>query len=219
MIADEIYALSVRNQKANPFQSVIKLLDNNLGTDVHFVWAFSKDFSCSGLRVGVVYSQNEVFIRAMETLNIFSCISGPIQYAISELLTDDRFVDSFLHESQARLRVCYEICVNKLEEMVVPYVPADAGLFIYVNFSSLLPEKAFAWEAMLSNLFFEYGRIVLTPGESQHDSRPGMFRICYAWVQPHTLEIAMERLSRMVCRIRRFDWEDLNERTMNNILS
>lgn len=53
-------------------------------------------------------------------------------------------------------------------------------------------------------------RIVLTPGESQRDTTPGMFRICYAWVSPEVLEIAMERLSRLVVKIRRMDWDDLN---------
>ena len=151
-------------------------------------------------------------------IGIFSCVSGPIQYVISELLTDDDFIDQFLEESRERLRKSYEICVLKLEEMVVPFVPAEAGLFVYVDFSSLLPQKTFEWERKLSELMFQHARIVLTPGETQKDRTPGNFRICYSWVSSEVLEIAMERLSRMIGKLRRIDWSDLNERTMIGIL-
>jgi aspartate/methionine/tyrosine aminotransferase len=182
------------------------------------VWAVSKDFGASGLRVGVVYSQNEIFLEGLATCNIFSGVSGPIQYLVSELLTDDPFVDRFLDESRERILQSYTICAQKLEEMVLPFVEAEAGLFVYVDCSSLLPEKTFEWERKLSEVMFRYARIVLTPGESQRESRAGMFRICYAWVDPEVLEIAMERLSRLVAKVRRMDWSDLGERALANIL-
>jgi 1-aminocyclopropane-1-carboxylate synthase len=239
-IVDEIHALSAHADGAaatpdrfqnqhrshlpapsiNGFQSVIQIMNNELGNDVHMVWGLSKDFGASGLRVGVLYSQNEIFMKALAASNIaiFSCVSGPIQYVVSELLTDDAFIDHFLEESRSRLRQSYEICVLKLEEMVVPFVPAEAGLFVYVDFSSLLPQKTFEWERKLSQLMFDHARVVLTPGETQQERTPGMFRICYAWVSPGVLEIAMERLSRLIGKVRRMDWSDLNERTLGGIL-
>ena len=202
----------------NGFESIIRILNNDLRTDVHFLWALSKDFGGSGLRVGIVYSQNEIFIEGLATVNIFSCVSGPIQYMISEILTDDQFIDSFLEESRNRLVYSYQICAAKLEEMVVPYVHAEAGMFVYIDLSSLLPEKTFEGEERLSDVMFKYARVVLTPGESQRDKKPGMFRICYAWVSVEILQIAMERLSRLVAKIRRMDWDDLNERSLAGIL-
>lgn len=242
VVVDEIYALSTlhvshvvasnmlveysiphactgtRKQENHNFQSVIKVLDNQLGTDVHFVWAMSKDFGSSGLRFGVLYSQNEIFLEAMATSNMFSGVSGPIQYVCAELLTDEPFVDRFLEQSRLRTLQAYELCTSKLEEMVVPYIPAEAGMFVYADFSNLLPEKTFEWEAKLGQLIFEYARIVLTPGQSQRDHRPGMFRICYAWVHPEILDIAMERLSRLVAKVRRMDWTDLGDRALSNVL-
>jgi aspartate/methionine/tyrosine aminotransferase len=175
-IVDEIYALST--QKQGDFQSVIKVLDNDLRDDVHMLWALSKDFGASGLRCGLVYSQNEILLEGMSTMAIFTCVAGPIQYLMAELLTDDTYVDKFLDDSRLRLRHSYELCTRKLEEMVLPYCPAQAGLFIYVDFSSLLPKKTFQYEAELVELMFQYARVVLTPGESQRDESPGMFRIC-----------------------------------------
>lgn len=199
------------------FQSIIKILDNKMGTDVHMLWALSKDFGASGLRYGFLYSQNEVFLEALATVSTFSGVSGPIQFLVSGLLTDDVFVDNFLDESRQRLLHSYTICTKKLEEMVLPFIPAEAGMFVYVDFSSLLPEKTFEWEEKLSELMFK-ARVVLTPGSSQHDTSPGMFRICYAWVNPDTLEIAMERLSRLVALVRRMDWEDIVVRIDSNVL-
>lgn len=194
------------------------MLDNKLGDDVHMVWAVSKDFGSSGWRLGVLYSQNELLIKSLANLSIFSCVSQPVQMMTAELLTDDAFVDSFLDESRDRLRNSYQICTSKLEEMVIPFVPAEAGLFVYVDFSSLLPAKTFECEAQLSDLFLEHAKLVLTPGSSQRDASPGMFRICYAWVSVEVLELAMERLSRLVVKIRKMEWDDLNANTLNGII-
>jgi 1-aminocyclopropane-1-carboxylate synthase len=130
-----------------------------------------------------------------------------------------QFLDRFLDESRHRTVISYHICISKLQEMVVPFVPATAGMFVYVDFSALLPEKTFEGEKKLCDLMFEYARIVLTPGESQRDPRPGMFRICYAWVAPVVLAISMERLSRLVAKIRKLDWSDLNEHSLQRVMT
>jgi aspartate/methionine/tyrosine aminotransferase len=54
-IVDEIYALSAPQD----FQSVLRIMDGQLGDDVHMVWSLSKDFGASGLRVGFVLSGNK----------------------------------------------------------------------------------------------------------------------------------------------------------------
>lgn len=217
-IMDELYALSTHKKTGHNFESVIKILDNELGNDVHFVWSVSKDFGASGLRVGFVYSQNATYIQGLANLNIFSGVSNPIQMVVSELLTDDEFVDLYLDASRERLKESYMLCVEKLEEMVLPFIPAEAGMFVYVDFSSLLPDKTMEWEAKLSQLMVDYARLILTPGDSQRERMPGMFRICYAWVSPEVLKIGMERLSRLVAKIRRMDWADLNDVTLSGVL-
>ena len=64
----------------------------------------------------------------------------------------------------------------------------------------------------------KYARVVLTPGQSQFEKTPGMYRICFAWVAPEVLRVAMERLSKLVAKIRRMDWTDLNDTTMQTVL-
>ena len=82
----------------------------------------------------------------------------------------------------------------------------------------LLPEKTLAREEELTALIVKYARVVLTPGESQRERMPGMYRICYAWVSPEVLSIGMDRLSRLVAKIRRMDWDDLNDVTLSGVL-
>jgi len=170
------------------------------------------------LRVGFAVSGNQDYMNGLSNLNIFGGVSNPMQVIAAELMTDDRFVDSYLEESSARLRHNYQICVQKLEEMVLPFVPAEAGIFVYVDFSAILPKKTKHWEAKLSQLLIDHARVILTPGDSMREQMPGMFRICYAWVPPEVLKVGMERLSRIVAKIRRMDWGDLNENTLSGIL-
>jgi aspartate/methionine/tyrosine aminotransferase len=101
---------------------------------------------------------------------------------------------------------------------VLPFVPAEAGMFVYVDFSAILPQKTKEWEAKLSQLLIDHARLILTPGDSMREPMPGMFRICYAWVSPDVLTIGMERLSRIVAKIRKMDWHDLNENTLSGVL-
>ena len=72
-----------QEQPQHTFESVISILDNELGTDIHVLWAISKDFGASGLRCGLIYTQNEVLMEGLATLSIFTCVSGPIQVRIS----------------------------------------------------------------------------------------------------------------------------------------
>jgi aspartate/methionine/tyrosine aminotransferase len=210
VIVDEVYALTAHSNPPSNFQSIIRVLDNEMGNDVHQLWGLSKDFGASGFRIGTLYSQNTDLLHALANLNIFSGVSHPMQMILTELLYDDDFVDNFLDKSREKLKRSYDLVTRKLDEMVIPYVSAQAGLFVYVDFSSLLPEPTFEGEAMFSKLTQEVARLVLTPGQFQNDSKPGMFRLCYSWVPIETLDIAMERLSYLVLQIRRSNrWDDL----------
>lgn len=207
----------------NDFESVIKMLDNDMGGDVHVVWSPSK-MGASGLRLGVLYTQHERLLGALAKLNSFSGVSRPVQRITAQTLFggggrgDDGFLDVLIDVSRARLEYSYGMCTHKLEEMVIPYIPADAGLFVYADFSSLLPSKTFEGERQFAMLVQSAARIVMTPGASMREAKPGHFRLCYAWVNPDVLEIAMERLSRLVAKIRRYHWDDLNPRTLADVV-
>lgn len=187
-----------------------KILNNDLGNDVHFLWALSKDFGSSGFRVGVLYTQNEVLSQALSNLNIFSAVSHPMQAVLAELLDDEEYIDTFLNTSKELLKSSYKIVTEAMDEMNIPYVTAKACIFVYCDFSSLLPEQTFEGEARFASLVQDGARIVLTPGHSQRDAKPGMFRICYAWVGVDVLRVAMDRLRLVASDIKSGGWEDNN---------
>lgn len=102
--------------------------------------------------------------------------------------------------------------------MVIPYVPAVAGIFVYADFSSLLPEITAEGEARFTSLLLDSCRVIMTPGSSQHDPKPGMFRICFCSVAPDVLDMAMQRLDKIVGKIRRWHWDSLNAEALADIL-
>lgn len=103
LIMDEIYALS-NFDSSRPFLSVSRVLDNDLGDDIHIIWSLSKDFGASGLRLGVLYSQNQRLVRAASILNDFFQVSNLIQYAACKLLSDRYFLSTYLPENAFRIK-------------------------------------------------------------------------------------------------------------------
>jgi aspartate/methionine/tyrosine aminotransferase len=186
-------------------------LNNNLGDDVHLVWALSKDFGSSGFRIGVLYSQNETIISSLANINMFSQVSHPMQAIVAELLSDDEYIDHFLDTSRSLLKGSYEIITRALGEMGIPFVPAKAGIFVYCDFSSLLRVDNFDGEDELARLFENYARIVMTPGSSQRDDKPGRFRICYAFVSVEVLKVAVLRLTYVASMLKEHGWENINK--------
>ena len=216
-IVDELYALSVHDSSA-AFESVLRTLDNDLRNDVHHVWALSKDFGASGFRFASLYTQNRQLLSALANLNIFSLVSHPMQAMMAEVLRDDDFVYRFIETNRQRIRRSYEMCSSRLDEMVIPHTRATSGIFVYADFSSLLPEQSPEGEARFTELLLDAAKIIMTPGQAQHDLRPGMYRICYTFVSPELLDVALARLDRLVSKIRRCHWDNLDTNTLKGII-
>ena len=178
---------------------------------MHMVWALSKDFGASGFRVGVLCTQNELVAAAIGNLNIFTGVSFPMQAVVANLLADDAFVDDFLAFSSRALVESYSIVTTTLEELHIGFIPVQAGIFVYCDFSSMLPSQSSDGEKRFAALVMKAARIVMTPGQSQRDLKPGMFRICYAWVSSDVLKIAMSRLTAICKVIGEQGWEGLDE--------
>jgi len=186
-------------------------MGDKLGDDVHMLWALSKDFGSSGLRLGFLYTQNDTLLKAIETISAFSAVSHPMQLIAAHMLADYDFVDALLENSRKKLCASYDIVVQSLKQMNIPFIPASAGIFVYCDFSFFLPENTFAGEARFSSFLVDIARVVMTPGESQHDSRPGFFRICYAAITPEALAVAMNRISYVAEFIRLYGWEQIEK--------
>ena len=205
VVVDEIYANSVWNESAEtPFQSVVEICntsDTPFDDSIHVLWGLSKDFGMSGYRTGVLYTKNAALLTALSNVNYFTTVSNDTQDCLAALLNDEEFIEEYLRESRRALRASYEKLVTHLEAMSISYVPASAGMFVWIDLRHLLlpnPEDAldaFACERELTRVLFEECRLLFTPGEPQRAQEPGYYRICFAYVPLESIDKAFERLS------------------------
>ena len=193
LVVDEIYALSVFGDTA--FSSVASLRDS-LGDSVHLVWAFSKDFGASGLRCGVLVSENAQVMQAVGGLAYWAACSGHTQHLLSGLIDDDAAVDTYLGEMRAGLADAYKRVTAGLNAIGIPYVPADAAFFLVCDLRAYLDSPSWEAEHALWSRLLEHANVNLTPGRACRINEPGFFRVCYASESVAAVEEAIGRLGR-----------------------
>jgi 1-aminocyclopropane-1-carboxylate synthase len=191
LVADEIFALSVFGDTA--FPSVASLRDT-LGDAVHLVWSFSKDFGASGLRCGVLVSENTQVMQAVGGLAYWAVCSGHTQHLLSGFIDDDAAVDAYLGEMRAGLADAYQRVTAGLEAIGVSYVPADAAFFLVCDLRPHLDSPSWEAEHALWSRLLQRANVNLTPGRACRINEPGFFRLCYASDSVAAVEKAIGRL-------------------------
>ncbi len=161
VVLDEIYALSVFGE--TQFTSGAKLRPD-MGDLLHIVWAFSKDFGMSGLRAGVLFTENERVLQAVDTLAYWAAVSGDTQSLLMQLLADEDWVDRYLAENKRRLATAYRRVTEVLDAHGVRYIPAEAAFFFLVDVRPLMDDNTWdaehrLWDRLVTDL-----RLNLTPG-------------------------------------------------------
>jgi aspartate/methionine/tyrosine aminotransferase len=200
LLCDEVYGLSVHDS-SREFHSVVSVLNNELGNDVHVMWSMSKDFGCSGIRLGILYSQNDELNAGVAALNDTFMCSNICQFAVSTILSDREFIDSYIRTLRSRLHDSHSALVAALADIkttgapdgIQLAMPACAGIFVFVDLRSLLKEPTPEAEHALFRSFIERG-IVMTPGLDCHAAVPGYFRLCFAWVEKDCLLEGIRRI-------------------------
>jgi len=252
LISDEIYAGSVyRKERMKPlhwpisgkvfvegedtFVSAMSLASGSsddassteeglgLGPYIHLVYAFSKDFALSGLRVGVAYTENEEILMPMQKLNDLCQISSQTQLLVERMLcanaimgkeqvdTSQKFVDVYLKSSHDNIRDRCDRLQSCLDEVGIPYLNADSGLFIWMDFREFLPalsdgiteatetleSKEQRERQLYLSLMKEYG-LLFTPGMSMRNERAGFFRCVFTAASEDEFELGLTRLRKFV---------------------
>ena len=207
-ICDEIYAGSVYRD-TGAFTSALQLAGTELGPYVHWVYALSKDFAVSGLRIGAAYTENPEITPPMQKLNDLCQISSQTQIWTTGMLT--RHIDAttttstgtelwtagFRRENHKRLLQRYDAIVQILDQFQVPFLPAQAGLFIWIDLSQFLvtgnDSTAATQERILYRELIDFG-LLLTPGNSMKNERPGFFRCVFTAISDDEFTIALKRM-------------------------
>ncbi|MCA8968300.1 MAG: aminotransferase class I/II-fold pyridoxal phosphate-dependent enzyme [Planctomycetes bacterium] len=195
VVFDEIYALSVFGECA--FTSVARVREE-LGPYVHIVWAFSKDFGASGLRCGVLVSENEAVIRAVDSVAYWGAVSGHTQWMLGQMISDDDFVARYTHALHERLGETYRSVAEALDTVGIPVVPAGGGIFVLCDLRRFLETPSKEAEHALWRRLVDEAGVNLTPGGACRISEPGFFRLCYAGLPRPAVLAGIERVGRIL---------------------
>lgn len=191
VVMNEIYALSVHGSKR--FVPSGTIVDSRDG-DVHFVWAFSKDFAMSGLRCGVLMTTNAEVREAVTNLAYWSLVSGDTQHLLGTMLNDEAWTDEYLTAMRSRIADSYAAATETLDAAGIPYVRADAGLFVLCDLRKFLTEPTWDAERSLWKKIIDEANVNLTPGSACHIDEPGFMRLCFAVEPADTVVDAVERI-------------------------
>eukprot|EP00931_Biecheleriopsis_adriatica_P043881 TRINITY_DN25074_c0_g1_i1.p1 TRINITY_DN25074_c0_g1~~TRINITY_DN25074_c0_g1_i1.p1 ORF type:complete len:495 (-),score=107.34 TRINITY_DN25074_c0_g1_i1:46-1530(-) len=219
LVSDEVYALSCFGQHmeaakrtvsgGSSFVSLAEVCGGRLSENVHIIWGVSKDFGMAGVRLGVVWTQNGLLLEALRNASKFTSVSGPTQAMVTDLMSDEEFVEAFVRENTQRLAASCEFLMQQLELLDISFVVPAAGMFVWADLWPVLTWLAKAEggcpaeleDELHERLLNEVG-MVINPGRMQHAPKPGFFRICYASVPLHQLRDAMARFSSWAAALR-----------------
>lgn len=193
IVLDEIYALSVHD--GSPFRSGAA---GGLPPHAHLVWAFSKDFSMSGLRCGVLVTENEEVIRAAGALGYWAAVSGDTQHLLADMLADPVWVDGYLDAMRSRLGASYRAVSGALDQIGVAHTPASAGFFVFADFREFLEAPTWEAERRLWREILDGADVNVTPGSACRSPEPGFARICFAAEPPERVAEAVQRIGRVL---------------------
>ncbi|CAI5468074.1 unnamed protein product [Closterium sp. Yama58-4] len=205
VLSDEIYANSKFGSSASEFVSIEKVaghlvaegrLPQALAEErVHTAYGMSKDFGMNGFRVGCLHTKNKDLLAFWQNIGMFAAVSNDTQHALSVMLEDDKFVDSYVSENKRRLKMSYDLLTSAFEASGMQYQPACAAMFCWLDLRAILSQPTFEAERLLWREILDSCKIVITPGEACHYGEPGFFRVCYAAMPPDELSVACARLA------------------------
>lgn len=195
LVSDEIYSGSVFS--SSEFVSVAEVLEAReyKGSErVHIVYSLSKDLGLPGFRVGTIYSYNDEVVTTARRMSSFTLISSQTQHLLACMLSDKKFTKNYIEVNRTRLRKRYERIIEGLRSAGIECLKGNAGLFCWMNLSPLLEKPTKEGELDLWRTMVHELKLNISPGSSCHCSEPGWFRVCFANMSEHTLEVALERI-------------------------
>lgn len=204
LVVNEIYALSQIDlthpelhsdyPDTGPFHSFASLMAERKSDYLHLIYALSKDFAMSGMRLGLIHSLNAAFIAGLENVNIPQMVSNLTQWLVGELFKQKQFIADYIKENARKITESYLVVVRMLRRLGIPYTPSRGSLFIWVDFSAYLTENSAAGEEQLWMDIFKDANILFTPGTGFQHQKKGLFRIVHTAVPTSHLQVAMDRL-------------------------
>ncbi|RKP39717.1 pyridoxal phosphate-dependent transferase, partial [Dimargaris cristalligena] len=225
ILFDEIYALSGFASDINALKGSVQLdtsfhsalsINHDRLTElidpslVHVLHGMSKDFGSGGLRIGYLVSPwNPTFRAAVRSVAAFSWFSGTAEQIAMQYLSDPVWRDGYLADNRRALARAYVTTAGFLVCHGIPFVPARAGPFIWLDLRSygpppptgrptspgvmgVAPGRRIHSVSTLMEQLYQAG-VYLAPGYGFEASEPGWFRLTFA-NPPEVMAEALVRL-------------------------
>ena len=148
----------------------------------------------SGLRSGVLISENQEVCDAVAAQAYWGSTPGDTQHVLRNLVSDTQWVDHYVEQMRSRLARSYATVVHALDAAGIPYFPSSAGFFLMIDLRRFLPEATWDAESQLWRRMLDEAKVNLTPGSACHAAEPGFMRLCFAAVPPEALPVGIERM-------------------------
>ncbi|RFU32822.1 hypothetical protein B7463_g3511, partial [Scytalidium lignicola] len=195
-ISDEVYALSLHQPAPGgfvPFVSALEIKSKEISDQVHIIYSLSKDFGCSGIRLGALITQSNNAVRLSAALSVHSQVSTlSTSLATKKILTPDT-VRQISEKRGQKLNEAYQVIRSFLEKHNMEFIPVSYGMFVFARVCKISDIDA---EQKLLGCLKARGVSVST-GTSYHFQEPGWFRICYGV----PLDQLHEGLKRLECGV------------------
>jgi len=138
---------------------------------------------------------------AMRTIGLFSLPSSLASASLSTILDHPTFFPGFITTTREKLIRHYHICTRVLRRYGIPYIPSNAGFFIWIDLTKYLDkipgEKTPLEKERELNQRILDGGVHLATSEAFYGEEFGWFRITFT-VDEMVLGLALSRLMQII---------------------
>ncbi|KAL6695440.1 PLP-dependent transferase [Trichoderma pleuroticola] len=211
LISDEIYALStfgdqgessirckrVFKSPETEFTSVLSRNLDALGVErsrVHVLYSISKDFGCSGIRLGCLVSQANKALRMSQAILNNAKLCNAATVMISPMLSNTSEMEKMVDLNAKRLCRAAQIAIQFAEFHQLEYYKPVAGLYIWLRLSAEC--ATFEDEEALVQRCSQLG-VFVGSGTDYTEPQPGWFRLTFA-IPEHKLLEGLRRIEEAV---------------------
>ncbi|KAL7952876.1 PLP-dependent transferase [Trichoderma compactum] len=201
-ISDEIYALSTFGERSESsvrckgvfkspeteFTSVLSRDLDALGVErsrVHVLYSISKDFGCSGIRLGCLVSQANKVLRTSQAILNNAKLCNGATVMISPMLSNTSEIGKIVDLNIKRLCRAAQIAIQFAEFHQLEYYKPVAGLYIWLRLSADC--ATFDDEEALVQRCSQLG-VYVGSGADYTEPQPGWFRLTFAIPEDKLLE-------------------------------